>query len=1109
MPLATDISVRIDASTLVGTLVSSLGGRTTAIGAIAVPDTGDRTGTITSTVSSFDASSLGPAIARLVEQANTGLAAIAPQQDLLGTVTGALALVEQATASDLRADIEALVAQLARELEGSREGGTFGVLMRLARMLAQAPQGGLIASLLQSLLGTAGVSTPPAVRDLGAMLPALDSLVRAVGGLMMLESVLSESQQLTSVMSQRLDSAAVQRDIDTLMSFFEPALAARVASTDTADDAALQALADTLAIGADRINKLQQDLAAGMGFGEATLAYLDVARVQAEVASAAALLRNIDLDPLERQLRAALGGLGPFMALDFASVPAQSLDALLSQAQAQVAALAGQIRAWNPADLVGPLQQGIDTLTAPLLDLSRVISEAVVSVRAALDAVKRVIVDLPVGGLVSAITTLIEPITRALELITALVADVAAALETAADAAVDALGEVEGLVDDFKQEVQALFADARQFVEGLNLDSVAGTLTDRIGEFTQAVSQAQLKPYFDTAAGAIDAATDVVAAVPFGLLPESMKADVDAAVAPIKQTDLGAFETQIESLIGIGADGHFTPRADLEAAITQIQQKFDALIATLREHDPEQYLAQLDEKLAELAAKIREIAPAVTLQPVQDVIDEVKAALAGFDLAAQLAPVQQVFDQAIETMQQYSPAQLVAPLQQRVTEARQKVVDALKLDQWSPALDTVQEQAAAVLDLINPAQLEVKLAELLTQARDLTASLPDTNPQWLGTIVAALHRGSLARLYPWTYPVVQTWVDNRAGGAALAARSAAIADAVARTHSAVAAIDVAALSGQLLARLQPIRSALASLQAGLPGDSRHRAPLATLSLRLDMQVALGELVANRDRYFARLSRTLPLGETLRRTGLSEVDVTIDKLHRAFEPVRSLIGTLRAFLRAAGVPEVDGGVPRMLRAVFDVAPPARLATLTAPLFVALRERVLALIDAVVLPLQTGIARLETLIAAIDLAPLQQAVDEVFQDALNEVQALSPTALLAGPIAAVDALKAQVAAFDPLHALLTVLDTLRDTAARVLEKLSAQQLLADPIAIYREIVDALDALNVQALMTPVLDLLDSIAHDVDAGLDDTVAAFQRLQDALPSGGGGSSASVSVTV
>jgi hypothetical protein len=1109
MALSADISIRLDAGALVSGFVGSLGGNASALGAIAVPDTAASTAQIGATAGSFDANALAPAISRLVEQAGSGLAALGAPVDPLASLKVTLELVEQASSGNLRAELETLIAELTLELEGSREGGTFAVLMRLAQRLGQAPQGGVLVTLLQSLLGTAGVQVPPAVGEVSALLPALDSLVRAMGGLMMLESVLSESQRLTEVMSQRLDAGAVQRSADGLLALLDPALAARIAATDPADDAALAALLSALEVGATRIGELAQELSAGMGLGEATLAYLDVATVQAEVETAATLLRNIDLGPLERQLRSALGGLAPFMTLDFASVPAQSLDALLAQVEAQIGSMAAQIGAFDPAFLVAPMSRGIDQLSAPLADLSGLIGEAVASIGAALDAVRRVVVDLPLGELAAAVTTLLQPVADALQAIAALVAEVSAALETAAAAAVAALGEVEGLVDDFKQQIEALFAEARQFVEGLNLDSIAGELTDRIAEFTQALSRADMKPIFDTAVGAIGSASDVVEAVPFGLLPESMKADVDAAVKPIKDTDLGAVQTQVESLLGIGADGSFAPRADLEAALAEIQAKFDALMLTLREHDPEQYLAQLDQELAKVAQQIGQIAPAIALQPVQDVIDDLKATVAGFDLGAQLAPLQQVFDDAIAALQPYSPAQLITPLTERVAAARQKVIDTLQLEQWAPALDSVAERAQFVLGLIDPAQLETQITELLTQARGLTQQLPDTSPAWLGTVIAALHRGSGARVYPWAFPVVQGWIDNGAGAAALTARTTAIADAVAHTHAAVQGIDVVALSGQLSARAQPVRAALDSLAAAVAAESPHKARLLTLSLRLDVQATLSPIAANRTRYLALLEAALPLGATLRRTGLSEVDNTLAKLRSCFEPVATLLGTLRAFVSAAGLADVHRGVPRMIDALFEVAPPARLAALTTPLFVALRGRVQALIDAVIAPLKTAIARLSGLIAAIDLAPLEQAVDAVFQDTLAQVQSLSPTTLLAAPIAAVDTLKAEVAAFDPLAALLTLLDALRDSAARVLTKLSAQQLLADPLAIYREIVDALEALNVQALMAPVLELLDAIARDVGEGLDNTLGAFQRLQDALPSGGGGSSVSVEVVI
>jgi hypothetical protein len=54
-----------------------------------------------------------------------------------------------------------------------------------------------------------------------------------------------------------------------------------------------------------------------------------------------------------------------------------------------------------------------------------------------------------------------------------------------------------------------------------------------------------------------------------------------------------------------------------------------------------------------------------------------------------------------------------------------------------------------------------------------------------------------------------------------------------------------------------------------------------------------------------------------------------------------------------------------------------------------------------------------------------------------------------------------------------------------------------------------LNISALLGPVLDALDNIAVQVDQGLDETVEAFKRLQEALPPPGGGSSGSVSVSV
>lgn len=1101
MALSAELSLRLDASALVQSFTAALGSDSAALTTIAVPDSSSGIA-----VEAFDPASLAPLLARINADGSTRLAALGAPADLFGGLAATLDLVEQLAADELSGGIESLLAQLSQELEGTRDGGVFGVLLRLSALLGSSPQAGTLATLLQALLARGGVALPPAVNQAADLLPALHALVRAAGGLMMLESVLEESERLTGVMAGRLDAADVRRQFDQLLALADPALALRTAAA-AAEPAAMQAVAAALTVLADRSDALQLELSSGLGQGEATLAYLGVQQVQGEVAAAAALLRDIDLAALERLMRSALGGLGGG-AFDFSRAPAQSLDALLTQAEAQVAAVAGMVASWQPAELVEPLTEGIATLTAPLAEISQIVETALVTMRAAMESVRQVVAALPLAELAGAITTLLEPVTRAIALVTDLVAAIGAALAAAAVAAVDALEAVETTLDGFKAELQAAFAEARAFVEGLNLDAVAGQLSGRIGEFTQALAQAQLKPYFDTAVDAIGGAADVVDAVPFGLLPESMKAELDAAVAPIKAVDLEAFATEVEAMVGIGPDGSFQPRADLEAAIAGIQARFDVLVQTLREHDPQQYLEQLDTQLAALAARIAEIAPAVTLQPVQDAIAGVKAALARFDIDVVLAPVQDVFDQAITALQPYAPGTLIAPLEERMAAARGKLVEAIRIDQWAPALDTVHAQAAKALALVDPARLESQLAALLEQARGLVALIPDSRPQWLGTVIAALHQGTPARIHPHTIVAVQHWVADGGGAAELTARSGHIADSVARTHAAVSGIDIAALSGMLVARLAPLRIALAGLVAALPADAPERAELAALLPRLDVQFSFGRLVVNRERYLALLTSALPLGATLARTGLSEVDTTVAKLRSCLQPVSAVTAILRGFVRAAGLAQVDAGVPAMFDALFAAAPPARLAAMTAPIFNAVRDRVQVLIDAVIVPLKNAVAQLQGLIAAFDLAPLREAADAVFQQALAELRALSPAALLAAPIGAVNTLQAELAAFDPLAALIDVLDTLRDTAARLTAKLSAAQLLEDPVAIYREIVDAIDALNVSALITPVLELLDSIARDVDTGLDDAVAAFQRLQDALPAGGG-SSVAVEVVV
>ncbi|HWS11986.1 MAG TPA: hypothetical protein VN279_04255 [Rhodocyclaceae bacterium] len=1106
MPVSSDLSARLDAGSLVSTLLGALDGHAGGLSAVSAPDDGGRSAEI-GAGAQVDPAGILEAVQALAAQVAPqlgGISAAVPQLEAIGDT---LALIEGLGEGDLLAEVEALAARLGAELEGSRAGGLAGVLMRVSALLSDAPLAANLGSLVQSLLALGRVQVPGGVSRLKELLPAFDQAARAAGGLMAIETVLAESQRLMILMAAQIDPAAVRADLEGMTGSLGDGLAGRIDAVDAADAAALEALAAQLAAGAQRFEAMRERVAAGIGMGEATLAYLDIGRVQRELDTAAAMLRSIDLAPLGRLVADALGGLQPVMNLDIEHAPAQSIDALIARLEGEIGVHAGRIGDWDAAALAAPLAGGIEALIRPLTTVSETIAQLMLAVRGAMEQVREVVAAVPLRTVAEAIETVLAPVVDALRLITELVGDIGAALQAAATQAVQALEAVEGTVDGFKQDVDALFGQAAGFVSGLNLDQVAGQIGERVAEFAAALERAQMKPYFDTAVSAIGAAADVVEAVPFGLLPEDMKAEVDAAVAPIRDTDVAAVEAEIEAALGITPDGKFALRGDLEAAIAEVQAKYDALIAVLRQHDPAQYLAQLDEKLQELAGRIREIAPAITLQPVQDAIDQVKGAIGGFDLEAALAPLQQVFDEALAKLDEFSPAALVAPIQERLAEARGRVTGALKIEAWSDALDELAGRATGLIDTLDPAQIQPRIEALMNEARGLVDALPQTPLTWPGAMIAGLVNGLLQRVDPASWIEVQRWIAEGGGAAALAARGERIAQAVGRARAAVGALDLNALAAPALAQLGAVRAALQGLIGRLDPGSDQRVRFEILLERYDFAPLITALAANRERFLGRLDEAAAAVETLRRTGASEADVAVRQLNEAFAPLLGLLDRVRLLLRKLGLSDVDGGLVAIVRSVFAVLPPARLAGLAGPLFVALRGRVQALIDAVIAPLREAIATLQSVIDALDLTPLVDALQAVYDEIRADIQALSPAVLLAEPIAAFGELKSELAGFDPLAPLLDALDALRDTAARVLEKLSAQQMLASPLAIYREILAAFDALDIGALLAPIFDLIDSIARQVDEGLDETVGAFQGLQAALPSGGGGSSASVAV--
>ena len=1113
--LRSQLSGKLDVSALVQTFLTNVQGPAGTLQGITDPTPASAVTDIDTQLGGLDLGSLGATVGVLAQSAASIVETLPIAGDVAKPLTDALAAIEAVAANpdlgDFDTAVKALLEKLAGIFEGPRENGVLGALHAAALALAEAKEGRVLTDLVQRLTSGSGVSIPAVpVTD---AIQALDGVVRVVGGLMVLDSVTSDVERLTRLMAARLDARVLDRELSALesaLTFDGGELADAMGAAGAGDPARVRRIVDGVVAAAAALGRIRDEYTAAMGLGEATLVYLDVDALSAELETGRTLIRTGDLAPLNRICAGLAGGVQPFIRQDLLAGPKQDLDALFADAESRLSDIAGRIAAIDVASFVQPLADGMAVLTAPIDKLRALLDQVRVTYQGALGAVRDAVAALPIQSIADAIRALLDPIAKVIETVRQLVTTVLTALQTAADATTTALGTVEGFVDDLKQKVDALFGELKAFLDSLNLDQALGAVEEGIRKLATALEQARMEPYFTTAADAIDTAADVIGAVPFDLLPESMKADVDAAVAPIKNADAGALETEIESLLQITPDGHFAILADVDAAVATIQQSYDALIADVKAREPRAALAQVDDTLTALSQQLSQLSPSLTLQPVRDAIDAVKNALASLDVDAQLAPVRNAFTSITSAIDGFKPSTLVGGIEDRIVALRTQVTSLLRLDQLDQALDDVHARAVDLLDRYDAdliqRRLELAMQEFITLA-DGTPRLQMMGG--LGAMVAGLLNGMGLRAYPHSFESVLRWLGGDSAAADLNARMANAGSAVAAARGTADSLDFQARVATVSARATRVRAAIAPLTATLGGDPAMVLSLSNAESGLDAAGVFGFLDGNRARFAAALADATNRLQVIAQAGFSDADVRVTNLKAAIAPLDPARTYIRQLLQQIGLSGLELGLGGVLRAFLAVVPPSRLVGLVRPIFDALRGRVQALVDAVLAPLKAGVSSAKAALDAIDLAPLIQALDAIHAEVLSQIQLLSPDALLGPALAEVKALRDTLTSADPLAPVLQILNTVRDTITRVLAKLSLEQILATPLAIYDELLAELSRLDVASLIAPLRAQLDDIAKQVDDGLDRTVASFERLQASLPSGGGGSSASASVAV
>lgn len=1024
--------------------------------------------------------------------------------DLIGPIRIGLTTLTTVFSGDLRGDINAALDQIGAEFDIEDGGSALARLRRLAEAVSGSSELGDVQGAIAELVQlAAGQGTKAS--GLPDLVTSVLSMLDAIGAMMTLETMLAEAERLGLLVAAQIPSGIVgtlSGAVDAGIAAAEEELTGLDVNSDAAVDRAIEAIIAAHASAQTLIATLNHSMA----FGEATLTYADPDAVVARAEAVLVRLRGVAVDEIADVMSNLMGILGPVAQLDLGAAPQFTLDDLLTQAEGQTAALAAEVATLDLSELTGPLTEGLGSVAGLADDARAELEAAQVTLRDALGQVRDAVAALAVDQVVDALQAVTDVIAEVLAQLGDLLDGIQDTIGSAAGVASDAMIDAENAVLAFQIALDKLFGDAKDFVDGLGLESAVGDVADGIQEVADLIAQADMTPYFVTAQGAMNTAAGVIAKVPFSLLPDEMEQEVITLVRPIKTADATAFRAEIIDILQINADGSFALRDDLETAVSEVQAQFDALVLAMADLDPQKLADAINPAFEEARIVIEGVAPAVELRSLTEALDRAKALVAGLDLDAVLQPLSDGFDAVLAQVDGFTPSTLIAPLDAEVDALRQKVLDVTQIETLGARLDEAKSEALRWADILDPDQLEEPLTEAMTdvQTRLAKGDLPDPLGP-LGAVLSSLLAGSGEVVMPTAITQVSAWVRGQAVGAdRLTALTGRMHDAIAAARTEVEAADPNALASQIAADSARLVALVEALPAGAAQDR-----LLVAARSLDVSADLRLMGPNHARFVLFLTQSQAQAANLAARGFSEVDTVGATLRASLAPLMPLVDAPKAALARMGFTHFQRGLPGLLDDLFAVATPARIVGLVMPVFIALHGRVATLLDALIDPMKTMLDDVIGIVTLFDLSVLGDALDTIHAEVRADIAAFHPGILLGDMKTAFANAQASVAGFDPLGPVVATLETLKATVIRVLAVLDADALLAVPIEIFADLTALLGSLDINDLLEPLYDRLDAIADQVADGLDGTVAAFEGLQDALPSQIGSTSISDGASV
>ena len=1081
--------MRLNASEVLSSFAGDMRGALAQLQSLDLPIDASALDAAASGAVRIDLSALTTATERITEQLTGRDFNIPNPANIVAGIRSTLELVEEIDPVQIETSIRAAIEKATTELKLPRTGRFDQILERIAGLLSQSPEGQQIARLLSRIIQLAGADAA-ILTDVKAVLPAVLGIIRALGGIMRVESALSEAERLTLTMQAQVDAETAALELSSVQVAIDYAVERLNAARA---DAALELEAERATLEAlQRIDLTRESVARRLAFAESTLLYADLANTLAEVRLGLEEAQQVDLQAAGAAIGRMVERVMPAFSLPMPPAPADSFAAMLDLIEAQVQEIARRIEAIDVARVGAPVASLAGAITKPVRELDRLGTELMVGARGAIESIAAVVSDLPTDELTSAVRTVTDPVRAALEQITELIQDIESGLTQAATAATTALGAAEQAVDTLVNALRGVITAAADFVDGLNLDAVVGQLDEQLGTLRGALEQAAVRPYFSAAVDAIDTAAGVLESVPVVLLPDDIKDEFDALVEPIRSLNIDAVAGEVESWFEL-QDGRFPFEPELQASLDEIRDGLNSVLDAVEPHHPRLLAQSIDAEIAPLRAQLDRLDISAALAPLDAAIASMKGALDGIDPTQALQPVRDALTELANKLDEYSPSALLAPLQQRIVQVREAIIEATRLQAAANALNDLEREAIALLTRVDPVRIEPEIAAALAVARQELAALDRFSfGQWVGPLLASMMSGDGARRRPATWNAILAWLMGDEAASRLRARAEHVVNAVTDTATRVAALEIDATSTGVTSGLAQLNTAVQQFTAGSPLRVRLEEPIR----RRGNDGGFVSLGVNVARFRTELDAARASTSGLLQLELARVDVVAAAMRAVASPVVQLRNQLLGMLRQVGIRSVNDGLGAILGEILDVVTPQRASAILVPIYTALRGRAEALLGAILGPLRTALDDLLRLLRLLDLGQITAGLDAVVDAGKQQILALDPITILQPSLTAFDTLRAEVQTFDPLAPLRTVVNALRETAQRILDKLNVERLIEPASLVFDELLATLRRLDPDALVMPLIEALRTLATDIHDGLGQLRAALVRLQEAIPS-------------